>query len=122
MGTKRVVTLLDSVDITATANGTAQALPGNYQRWVVTTAIAAVTGTTPTLDVTVQHSADGTNWVTLTAVTQRTDSHANTLLHTFAAQDDDYLRPLLPYVRAIYTIGGTDTPTFNDVTVKIIVE
>lgn len=122
MGTKKVLNLLTSASVTASADATAVALPGNFSRWVVTTSLGTVTGTSPTLDITIQHSIDGTNWITLIAVTQRTAAHASTVLHTFAAAATDYLKPLLPYVRASYTIGGTNTPTFNTVVVNFFVE
>ena len=34
----------------------------------------------------------------------------------------DYLNPLLPYCRLSYVIGGTASPTFNAVAVKLLLD
>ena len=65
--------------------------------------VTVVSGTNPTLDVLVQESLDGTNWYTLIAFTQAT---ATGLELKKAANPGRY-------IRAKWTIGGTDTPTFT---------
>ena len=83
--------------------------------------VGTITGTSPTLDITLQHSSDGTNWVTLRAFSQLVSGSANSTTHLFAASATDYLIPVLPYVRASYTAGGT-TPSFGSVTVKLLLD
>ena len=122
MAIRKIINLLTSASITASADAAAVAVPMEYSKWVVTTSLGTVTGTSPTLDITIQQSADGTNWITLIAVTQRVAGSASTVLHTFAAAATDYLKPMLPYMRASYVIGGTSTPTFNTVSVNLHVE
>jgi hypothetical protein len=66
--------------------------------------ISAASGTTPTLDVKFQDSYDGTNWVDVAsgAFAQKTAANYSTLV----------LSNVGPYLRAVYTVGGT-TPSFT---------
>lgn len=65
----------------------------------------AASGTSPTLDVSLEQSADGTSWAAITgsAATQLTAAGNRTAGALATAN----------YVRAVWTIGGTDTPTFT---------
>jgi hypothetical protein len=65
--------------------------------------VTAVSGTTPTLDVDIEESLDGTNWFTLTSFTQA------------VAQTVEIKKTVnvSGYIRATWTIGGTGTPTFT---------
>ena len=64
--------------------------------------VSARSGTTPTLDVTIQHSADGVTFATLGTFTQKTAVSAE---HKVFGGCDRY-------VRALFTVGGT-TPSFT---------
>lgn len=63
-------------------------------------------GTSPTLDVKIQHSTDNSTWVDLITFTQATDITSERI--TVAAGTT-----VRRYLRAIRTIGGTSTPTFS---------
>ena len=72
---------------------------------IVAAHVTAATGTTPTLDVTLEQSANGTSgWATVTgsALTQI----------TAAGNRIGFAAPTQPYVRVKATIGGT-TPAFT---------
>ncbi len=122
MSAQKAITLINAATINSTSTSTPQTLPGRCKGWVGVVSVTTITGSSPTLDITLQHSSDGTNWVTLRAFSQLVGGSANSTAHLFAAAATDYLIPLLPYVRASYTIGGTGTPTFNSVTVKLLID
>lgn len=122
MACQDYVTLLAASTITSTSTSAAVALPKGKNRWVGVVSLTTVTGTNPTLDITIQHSSDAANWVTLIAFAQLVGASASTTTHKFAAAATDYLNPLLAYARLSYTIGGTDTPTFNGVAVKLFLD
>jgi len=61
----------------------------------------AVSGTSPTLDVQLQSSADGSVWINHTAFTQV----------TAAATELKSLANFGNFIRAVCTIGGSATPT-----------
>ena len=72
-------------------------------RLVVYLFVTAVTGTSPTLDVVVQDSPDGTTWTNLASFTQVT------------ATGEQAARPVTPfgnYIRVAWTIAGT-SPSFT---------
>lgn len=96
------VTLHASGVETATGNGTAVELD-DMNTLRLDLATTARSGTTPTLDVTIQTSADGsTNWSSIGTFTQVTNT--GTQHKVFTGLDR--------YVRASWTIGGT-TPSFT---------
>ena len=111
------LTLLSASDATADANGSSVAatalIKGRPYQAKLT--LAAVTGTNPELIVTLQGSDSS--------------SHASGLYEYGAfgtivaadAQGTKYLTfvPQHDYLRAVVRVDGTDTPTFNDVTVTI---
>lgn len=98
----RDVVLHPSAARTATANGTVVEETGRRRTLALVLAITAASGTSPTLDVVVQTSRDGSTWYTAGAFTQATTT--GTQRKTFA---------LDRYVRLQWTIGGSDTPTFT---------
>lgn len=109
--------------ITVTADTTGPVLyVGEGRRFNARLTIAGtVSGTNPTLDVTLQASADGLgNWTTLAAFPQRTTSNAAA---TGAHTVPDKLVAIMPagkhYVRANFDIGGSSTPTFPGVSVLV---
>lgn len=94
--------LLASGARTASGEGLSTDL-GNTKELVVTLDVSAVGGTTPTLDVKLQHSPDGVKWSDLgTAFGQKTGVSREVKAFT------QYHR----YVKAVYTIGGT-APSFT---------
>ena len=66
--------------------------------------VTAASGTNETLDVLIQESMDDSTWYTLETYTQATGV-TNAIKKTTV----DVMR----YIRAKWTIGGTDTPTFT---------
>lgn len=73
--------------------------------------VTAATGTTPTLDVKLQHSIDGSTWLDVAsgAFTQKSAIGSEDLFFTACAWGDQ--------LRVVSAIGGT-TPSF-DYTVKL---
>ena len=64
--------------------------------------VTAASGTSPTLDVKLETSSDGTNWYTVAAFAQKTGISSER--KGFAPLDD--------YARWTWTVGGT-TPNFT---------
>lgn len=95
------VTLAAPAARTATGNGSSLALVDRNQLRL-TLDVTAASGTTPTLDVTVQHSPDGSTWATLGTFAQRTAAGSERKI--FSGVDR--------YVRANHAIGGT-APSFT---------
>lgn len=98
-------TAVSSSARTATGTSSAVALASDTQTLSLLIACTAVSGTTPTLDMTVEWSNDGTNW----AVGDTADSFAQitaakTTVKTFTRKAAQY--------RLRWTIGGT-TPSFT---------
>ena len=87
---------------------------------LITLRIGDVTGTTPTLDVKIQESADGsTGWTDVldpsvpanandAVFSQKTDANADSV---FVGSINMEVRK--KFLRAVITIGGTSTPTFG---------
>ena len=66
--------------------------------------VGTATGTSPTLDIKMQHSPDTTFWIDGVTMTQATG----------ATTEEKPLTLISRYIRFVATIGGTDTPTFTD--------
>ncbi len=123
MAARKQIVLINSATVTATGN--TAAVPNDipkHNRWIAFLSVGAIAGTSPTLDLVIQQSCDGVNWVTLHSFTQLTEESADSVQQGFAAQATDYLKPLMPYLRVARTVGGSDTPTFNNVTVKLLLD
>lgn len=101
--------VLPAVRVTATGNGSAVDLNALAGDIAYTLMSSAGGGTSPTLDVKLQDSADGsTGWAdisgaTFTQVTDAADSH-----ETIVVDSDAHKR----HVRAVKTVSGT-SPTFD---------
>ena len=95
------VTLHESAARTATGTGSALEL-GDRGVLRLLIDVTAASGTTPTLDVTVETSFDGSTWRSVAAFAQRTSVASER--KSFAGCDR--------FVRVSYTIGGT-TPSFT---------
>ena len=93
-----------------TANGT-QFNTQNFVEMLVFIETASVTGTSPTLDITVETKDPVTgNWFTIVTFAQITT--ATTAMNDNAIATYGFLIPLGQYCRLVYTIGGT-TPSFT---------
>lgn len=91
---------------TASANGTTvdnSASTANGGIGVIS--VIAASGTSPTLDVIVQHSSDGSSWSTLGTFTQATGTTSQAITVASGTTVNRYLR-------AAATIGGS-TPSFT---------
>ena len=96
------VVLAASAARTATGSGSAVAL-GDLGTIRLLLDVTAASGTTPTLDVTIETSYDGsTGWVSLGTFSQKTA--VSTQRKSFSGCDR--------YVRASWVVGGT-TPSFT---------
>ena len=95
------VSLFASATRTATANGSAVEL-GDCAQARLDLKVTSASGTTPTLDVKVQTSPDGTTWTDVGTFTQVTA--VSTQHKVFSGLDR--------FVRGVATIGGT-TPLFT---------
>lgn len=102
---------------------------GGLGRFLCQLNVTAITGTTPTLDLKIQTSVDGTNWQDVAAFAQVTAATGIRFLRIVAggaipnvveeAQKDGTLAaatvesgPLGKFIRAKWVIGGT-TPSFT---------
>jgi hypothetical protein len=86
-----------------TANGSGSALSmGHSHTLRLTLDVTAASGTSPTLDVAVQHSADGTTWV----------QHSTFAQATAVSSQRKVVSGLDRYVQCSWTLGGT-TPSFT---------
>lgn len=124
-----VLTMFASAARTATANGTAQSLVAinrpltngvaGFQRdATVLIDCTAASGTTPTLDISIQGRATATdNWITLPPLTGSA-SAAFTQITAATTQTRRLMGPLPAELRAVATIGGT-TPSFT-FSVKVV--
>jgi len=94
--------LVASAARTTTADGATVECPVGREL-IVSLDVSAASGTTPTLDVKIQHSPDGSIWHDLgTAFTQK----------TAVSKEAKVFTGIHGYIRASWTIGGT-TPSFT---------
>lgn len=104
-------TLHASAARTATGVGSAVCGFERYEKFTCQLVVSAASGTSPTLDVVVQHSIDGgTTWFTLLTFTQKTA--AGNELKTESEVDAATAEVYGDCLRVSYTIGGT-TPSFT---------
>jgi hypothetical protein len=120
MAANYALTLLNSETVTTTGASPSQLVPQGYNRWIAQVSVGTVTGSTPSLTVTFEHSYDGANWTTLIAMTAITASSAQEV--KFAAAATDYLKPLMSYVRVSYAVSGTGSPTFNTTYARLLLD
>lgn len=66
--------------------------------------VTAVSGTSPTLALVIQESADNSTWRTIATFVPAL---------TAAGINETSFRPTQRYIRSSSTIAGTDTPTFT---------
>jgi hypothetical protein len=85
-----------------TANGSAAGVEcGSHHALRLSLAVTAVSGTSATLDITIETAQDNATWSTVGTFTQATG--VSTQRKVFAALDR--------FVRARWVIGGSATPT-----------
>ena len=113
-------------DLSTNGDGTAR-FAGKYKTYIGVARVGGdVTGTSPSLVLTVNESANGTssfsNVATFAAITDEQVGHVASTAPNYAVPGDD---PLLvsfttskDYVRVSWTMTGT-TPVFNDVSVEL---
>lgn len=101
-----VLNLFAAAARTASANGTAVNLSGYAakRQMLAYLDVGEVSGTSPTLDVKIQESADGSTWADIPG--------AAFARKTAVAQETLYFATTKKYVRAVATIGGT-SPSFT---------
>ena len=97
-----VATLIDAAAVAATTTYANLDMGACFGAMTMTVTASAVTGTSPTADVIVEHSHDGSTWATLGSFTQLTA--AGTETKTFG--------PVRRYIRGKATLGGT-SPVFT---------
>lgn len=103
--------LVPAATITTTANGDGVYIGENVDLDVVLQVRGTVSGTTPTLDVTLEESDDNSSFTAIpgAAFTQATATGVNERIKCLTTKS---------YVRAVKTVGGT-TPSFGDTEVFI---
>ena len=99
-----IVTLSASAAKLVTGAATAVTGFAAANNLVIQLEVTVVAGTDPTLDVVIQDTVDGTNYYTIATFTQATA--ATTEIKRVSTAFTDKLR-------AAWTIGGTDTPSFT---------
>lgn len=102
MATKGIITFLPSASRTSSGNSGNAIFAGENKEAIVYLDVTAVTGTSPTLDVVIQDTIDGTNFDTVDSFTQATTT----------GREVKRINNFSRYMRISYTIGGT-TPDFT---------
>lgn len=117
----RLLNIPSSSQVAVTTNGTAyRVLPDEndgqsnaVQEFKVVTTLNVAGGTSPTAQVVVQGSVDGTTWIDLASGTQR----------SAAGSYSEILDPsnvgVLPWIRGRVVLGGTANPNV-DCTVELV--
>ncbi len=102
-------TLLSDTTLNVTVTGDSVCLPRQSEDFVFILHAEDTAGTNPTLDVKIQHSNDESVWFDLdTAFTQVT-----TVTSDQVKQINSASTHVLRCVRAVATLGGTASPSFN---------
>lgn len=96
-------TLVTSAARTTSSNSTAVTGFGANTLLRCQLQVTAASGTTPTLDVVIEDTVDGTNWNTIGTFTQAT---------AVTRQVVNVSAPFTDQIRARWTVGGT-TPSFT---------
>lgn len=102
MATKGIVTFLPSASRTSSGNSGNGVYSGENSEAIVYLDITAASGTTPTLNVVIQDTIDGTNWDTVSSFTQASST----------GREVKRISNFSRYMRISYTVGGT-TPNFT---------
>lgn len=103
MAPKAHAVLLASAARTASGNSGTQAGLAGAPKLRAQLNVTAAGGTSPTLDVVIEDTLDGSNWNTIGTFAQKTAAGREVINVT---------NPFADTVRARYTVGGT-SPTFT---------
>ena len=98
-----LVDLIASGARTTSGAGSTVGQVGNVKTIRAQLAVTARSGTTPTLDVVIQDTLDGTNWNTIGTFAQKTATGTEVINITI---------PFSNRIRVSYTVGGV-TPSFT---------
>ena len=114
LGSKSYLGTLLACDArTASANGTGFDLEGSNgaegEAIVILASDAASAGSSPTLDVKLQESANNSDWSDISGATFTQVTDAAQALEKITINTNDVKR----YLRAVGTIGGTSSPAFT---------
>jgi hypothetical protein len=125
---ERAITETPLAATTITASGNSGQLAGSYgnaRSCRAQLAVGAVTGTSPTLDVYIEDTLDGTNWNIIGKFAQLTASNQLSVINMLLEQGSTAVTNFSPLWaerwRLRWVIGGTATPTFNAATVTWII-
>jgi hypothetical protein len=101
--------VLVAQSINANVNGPAFDLLPYEDKAIIALNAGALTGTNPTLDVKIQHSADGsTGWADVVLSPQGTNLSFGQVTTAASAQQIEFnTSDLKRYIRAVATVGGT---------------
>ena len=104
-------TIYDETAVTADGNGDGVSISpswsGSGQTLILRLSATNNSGTTPTLDVDVQHSPDCSTWATLAGFTQVTTGSASEDIHITSMTSG-----VFPCLRAVIDVGGT-SPNYD---------
>lgn len=103
MNSQGLTEVLYEGTLTATANGTVFSGYGAAESIRLQLEVTARSGTSPTLDVIIQDSMDGTNWYTVGTFAQKTNTGTEAINIT---------TPVCNRLRVRATLAGT-TPSFT---------
>tara|TARA_R110002110_G_scaffold359628_1_gene569491 strand:+ start:4513 stop:4896 length:384 start_codon:yes stop_codon:yes gene_type:complete len=103
------VSLATPADVTSSANGTGVDVSAYTGQLLLTLHSAAGSGTDPTLDVKLQDSPDNSTFTDVTGATFTQVTDAGATIESIVVEKDKVSR----YVRAVLTIGGSSSPTFD---------
>lgn len=113
MPASQEVTLVSSAARTASGDGGVLEGFGDIKAARVQLDVTAASGTTPTLDVVLEDSLDGTNWNTIGTFAQKTAAGREVInLHGGKAESATFQPLFARRWRVRWTIGGT-TPSFT---------
>lgn len=100
-------TVIDAAEVTATGTSAAIEAP-DAGTFTLALQVDNTSGTTPTLDVDVEWSGDGTTWFVAEGDTDDFAQVTTTDVNVVAT-----LTRRAPYYRLAYTVGGTDDPSYT---------
>ena len=106
-------TLINNAVVTSTSDSNVLCLPRLADDFVFYLKTVNNAGTNPTMAVKIQHSDDETNWFDYETFTGATSG-----TFTELKQEDSTNKHMLRCIKAVSTIGGTNSPSYN-VTVKV---
>lgn len=111
------VTLFEDATTTVTANGDIVALPRNARSFKFVSTATNNSGSTPTLDVKIQHCRSATDTATCTDTPiSFTQCTTGACYGGDSVENKDVSETLVhfhPFVRVVATVGGTSSPSYE---------